>query len=315
LPSDGGHGSSGSSSGGNGSGSGSGSSGGDPDAPAGTGHPIQNVMFVLMARQSWSNVSGSASSPYINGTLLPMGAHAEAYFAAPAQLGQAEPNVVWLEAGDNLGITSNGSPSQDVRSTTSHLVDQLEAAGITWKAYVDHMTPGECPIVDQYPMRTWHVPFLFFDDVVGNPPSSTASRCLQHLVPLTDLTTDLQNGMPRYAFIVPDFCEDMHDDCNNSGDPVRQGDDWLSTYVPRLLASKAYADGGAVFIAWDYTNDGYLPIGFIALGANAKAGYASHAQLTTSSTLRSLQEIFGVGPPLRDAANANDVGDLFVSFP
>jgi hypothetical protein len=271
-------------------------------------------MFVLMARQSWSSISGSASAPYINGTLLPMGAHAEAYFAAPPQLPESEPNVVWLEAGDDLGINSNGSPAQNERSTTWHLVNQLEAAGITWKAYVDRMTPGVCPIVDQYPMRTWHVPFLFFDDVVGNPPSPSATRCLQHVVPLTELATDLQNGMPRYAFIVPDFCDDMHDDCN-TGDPIRQGDDWLSTYVPRLLASKAYADGGAVFIAWDYSHDGYVPIGFIALSANARPGYASQAQLTTSSTLRSIQEIFGVGPMLRDAANASDIADLFTSFP
>jgi hypothetical protein len=34
-----------------------------------------------------------------------------------------------------------------------------------------------------------------------------------------------------------------------------------------------------------------------------------------SSTLRSLQIIFGVGPLLCHAANANDLSDLFLAFP
>jgi len=291
---------------------------GDPpghDGGSAPGPPLHDVMFVLMAYQSWGSIEGSTSAPYINGTLLPMGAHAEAYFAAAGQTGESEPNVVWLEAGDDFGITDNGSPARNLQATQQHLVDQLEAAGVSWKAYVEHIAPGTCPIVDRYPFRTWHVPFLFFDDVVGSPPSSSAPRCLQHVAPFTQLATDLQNGtMPRYAFIVPDFCDDMHDDCN-TGDPIRQGDDWLAAHVPPLLASQAYADGGVVFVAWDFSPDGNVPIGLIALSARARAGYASQAMLDTSSTLRSLQEIFGVGPLLGGAAAATDVGDLFTSFP
>jgi len=41
----------------------------------------------------------------------------------------------------------------------------------------------------------------------------------------------------------------------------------------------------------------------------------SYIHYTHSSTLRTVQEIFGVTPMLRDAANATDLRDLFVSFP
>ena len=34
-----------------------------------------------------------------------------------------------------------------------------------------------------------------------------------------------------------------------------------------------------------------------------------------SSTLRTIEEIFGVTPMLGDAANATDLSDLFASFP
>jgi hypothetical protein len=159
------------------------------------------------------------------------------------------------------------------------------------------------------------VPFLYFDDVVGNPPASTETRCIAHVVPFGHLAQDLQTGSaPRYAFLVPDECNDMHQDCN-TGDPVRQGDDWLAAHVPGLLSSSAYAGGGLVLIAWDFSPHGDVPIGLIALSAKAKPGYASTAPFTVSSTLRSLQEVFGVSPLLGGASSAPDLSDLFTSFP
>jgi hypothetical protein len=296
--------------------------GGDAGAPAGpdaeagklTGS-IRTVVYVLMARQPWSAIEGSASAPYINGKLLTAGAYAEAYYAAPDQVPASLPNVVWLEAGDDLGFLKNALPTIDHSASTAHLVDQLEAAGLSWKAYVEDATPGICPVVDQYPYRTYNVPFLFFDDVVDNPPSPAAKRCLQHVVPLTQLAIDLAKAdFPRYAFVVPDVCDDMHEDCN-TGDPVRQGDDWLAANLPPILASNAYASGGAVFVAWDFAPTGYDPVGFIALSSNARPGYASTTQHTTSTTLRSIQEILGLAPFLGDAANADDVREMFTSFP
>ncbi len=287
-----------------------GSAAGPPPAP------IRTVFYVAMAKQPWSAIEGSKSAPYVNGTLLARGAHAEAYYAAPDQQENSLPNVVWLEAGQDLGFTSNVQPTVDHAATTAHLVDQLENAGLDWRAYVDHVPTGVCPVADAYPYRTWHVPFIYFDDVSGNPPSPSAKRCRQHVFPFTQLATDLAaDQVPAYAFIVPDMCNDMHDDCTGGSDPVAQGDAWLAANLPAILASKTYAAGGAVFVAWDYDPDGYGPVGFIALSANARAGLASTTKHTTSTTLRSLQEIFGLTPLLGDAANADDVAEMFTSFP
>ena len=45
----------------------------------------------------------------------------------------------------------------------------------------------------------------------------------------------------------------------------------------------------------------------------ACGGYAGAVHYTHSSTLRTLQEIFGVTPFLADAANATDLSDLFLA--
>ena len=66
-----------------------------------------------------------------------------------------------------------------------------------------------------------------------------------------------------------------------------------------------------MFIVWDEgSTDG--PIGLIALSPLAKGqGYSNRKHYTHSSLLRTLQEIFRVEPFLRDAANAQDLSDLF----
>ena len=101
----------------------------------------------------------------------------------------------------------------------------------------------------------------------------------------------------------------------NSGcatsDSIRNGDTWLSQEVPKILASRQYQEGGALFITWDESEGGDVPIGFIALSPLAKPGYSNQVLYSHSSTLRTVQEIFGVTPFLGDAANATDLKDLF----
>jgi hypothetical protein len=58
-----------------------------------------------------------------------------------------------------------------------------------------------------------------------------------------------------------------------------------------------------------------VPIGFITLSPLAKPGYSNQISYTHSSTVRTLQVIFGLSPWLGDAANATDLRDLFRSFP
>jgi hypothetical protein len=93
---------------------------------------------------------------------------------------------------------------------------------------------------------------------------------------------------------------------------VAQSDAWLSTEIPRILASPAYTNNGAIFIVWDEGVNGDGPIGMIALSPLARGnGYVNYLPYTHSSLLRSVQEAFGVGPLLNDATNAINLSDLF----
>src|SRR3989441_6098559 len=96
--------------------------------------PIHTVFLILMENHDWSSIKGSPSAPYINNTLLPIASHAEQYYNPPG-VHPSEPNYLWLEAGTNFGIRNDKSPAHNHQSTTSHLVNLLEAAGLSWRAY------------------------------------------------------------------------------------------------------------------------------------------------------------------------------------
>jgi len=268
-----------------------------------------------MENHDWSSIKDSPSAPYINRTLLPIASHAEQYYNPP-NLHPSLPNYLWLEAGTNFGILNSDDPSSAHQSTNLHLVDLLEAAGLSWRAYQEGISGTDCPLTEVGSYKVSHDPFVYFDDVTrGN--DSRAPRCIEHVRPYSELQTDLVNDtVARYNFITPDACNDMHDDCAPLNDRVQQGDAWLSREVPKILASQAYANNGALFFLWDEGKPGDGPIGMIVLSPRAKGGgYQNTIHYTHSSTLRTIEEIFGVTPMLGDAANATDLSDLFVSFP
>lgn len=270
---------------------------------------VKTVFIILFENTDWESVTPSAA-PYIRKTVLPLGAHATQYFN-PLGIHPSEPNYIWLEAGDDLGLTTDhdAGPSNST-DTRDHLVRYLESAGISWKTYQEDIDGSTCPLTSgglagSYAAK--HNPFVFFRDLTDNN-NPNSSYCIAHNRPFAEFAGDLQRNMvARYNFITPNLCNDMHD-CG-----IPAGDRWLSQTLPLILSSRAYRDNGAIFITWDegaHGSDG--PIGMIVLSPLAKVNYANSIYYTHSSTLRTMQVIFGVRPFLRDAAKAVDFSDLFV---
>ncbi len=266
-----------------------------------------SVFIILMENHNWSSIKGSASAPYINNTLLPLASSCDQYYNPPG-IHPSLPNYLWLEAGTGFGITNDSPPSVNHQSTTNHFVTRLQSAGISWKTYQENISGTICPTTDSYPYYVKHNPFAYFDDVV-------ASGCTTLMRPFSELATDLANQtVAHYNFITPNICHDMHDSCAPTNNSIAQGDTWLAQNVPTILNSAAYQNNGLLIITWDEgasSSDG--PIGMIVLSPLAKGGgYHNALHYTHSSTVRTLQKIFGNAPPLGGAANALDLSDLFL---
>jgi phospholipase C len=284
----------------------------------------------MMENHSWSTISKSSSAKYINDSmtgLVGLGGHAENY-SSPKGNHPSEPNYIWLESGQNFNITDDNPPKDNHQSSKDHLVTQLETAGLTWKAYAEGIDGNTCPLTDSGDFATKHTPQLFFDDVT-NTNSAASQHCKDHVRPFTELATDLAAGKAaNYNFITPSLCNDMHGEtagptCFIGADDVQAGDDWLKANVPTILNSSAYKNGGALFVIWDEGDESGFPpkatdgpVPMFVLSPKGKPGYKSTTTFTHSSTLKTVEEIFGL-PLLGDAktATTTDLSEFFTSFP
>src|SRR5205823_9958573 len=124
--------------------------------------------------------------------------------------------------------------------------DRIEASRRSWTAYMADM-PAACSATDSGLYAAKHNPFVHYTDIVSN-----AGRCASHVVPFSNFSSDLTNGrLSNFVWITPNLCNDMHD-CS-----IATGDAWLSTVVPRILQSPAFANS-VVLLTWDegVTNNG-----------------------------------------------------------
>jgi phosphatidylinositol-3-phosphatase len=172
------------------------------------------------------------------------------------------PNYIAMVSGDTQGITSDCG---DCNVDAANLVDQLERAGISWKAYMQGL-PAACSDAHQagdYAKK--HDPFMYFDSVTGAP-----GRCAK-VVPFDQLEVDLAAGrLPRFVFISPDLAHDMHGAGEGGNDDalVRAADDWLSTLYGKLAASAAWREDTRLVVTWhEGGGDGGQPACCGGLGA------------------------------------------------
>ena len=189
---------------------------------------------------------------------------------------------------------------------------------------------------NQFDYAAKHNPMLFFADTNGGSNFGPGNLLVSHYAPLQQLAADLVSGTgAAYNWITPNQNNDMHTALDAgfqglTGDAarIRQGDNFLSQIVPMIMASQAWQNNGVIIIWWDESeSDGVVgdnedgmdhTIGEIIISPLAHRNvrglpYASPVEHNHSSDLRTLQEIFNVGPFLGDAANASDLSDLFKS--
>jgi len=186
----------------------------------------------------------------------------------------------------------------------------------------------------QYNYAAKHNPQVFFTDTNGGNDLTPANPLAKNYAPLQQLALDLSSGeVADYNWITPNQFNDMHTGLTGgfqglTGDAakIKQGDSFLQQIVPVIMASDAYRNHGVIVLWWDEAEgDGVAgdnadrfdhTIPFIIISKDAAKNvdgvpYASTVNYSHSSFLRTMQEIFRVGPLLGDAANASDLADLF----
>src|SRR5258708_229452 len=192
------------------------------------------VFTIVMENHSRDAVLGNHAAPYIE-KLAQDNAVAAGYH--DSYVHPSEPNYIWMVAGQNFGILNDDDPSREQTiDQTSHLANQIETAGLTWKTYQEDMGAA-CGLRSHGLYAVKHNPFAYFSDINGWNGHSfqSSTRCQQHIVDYAQLASDLAAAtVPDYVFITPNLIHDMHHGS------IADGDAWLSREVPKILASPAF---------------------------------------------------------------------------
>jgi hypothetical protein len=207
-----------------------------------------HVITIVMENEEDVDILGNAAAPYANRLIPRYGLATQSFAIGHPSL----PNYLALTSGSTDGVSSDCTGCQ---VGAPNIVDQLEAAGISWKAYLEG-EPTPCftgAEAGGYAKK--HNPFIYYRDVAGSRP-----RC-KKLVGFGQLEADLRRGrLPTYAWISPNLCDDGHD-CGVAG-----GDRFLARAVPALL--RELGPEGFLTITWDEGSSNRECCGAVAHGGH-----------------------------------------------
>jgi phosphatidylinositol-3-phosphatase len=266
-----------------------------PEALEAREHPagpaVSRVILVVEENHEYGQIIGSRQAPFLN-RLAARGVLLTRYYAVTHP---SLPNYLALLAGDPLGMHGN---CYACRQPGRNLVDQLQAAGISWKAYYQGL-PASCATVAKVGAYASKVnPFMHLADV-----RDSAVRC-HRVVPLTRLAGDLRGGrLPRFTVVTPDLRHDMH-----SG-TVASADAFLRRLYRELAGSPAWRTGTVLVVTFDEGTSGRGLHGHggghvatIVAGPGIPAGLRDPTPYDHYALLRSIEQRFGL-QPLRHAAD------------
>ena len=324
---------------------------------------IKTVFVIALENHDWTQlipdanpqqILGNPAAPYVNSLVTPGNAnaaqvsYATKYYNVARGGHPSEYNYIWLEAATSFGTHTDSDPKPKAHNifTCQHLTGQMNAAGIPWRSYQEDLeyttnatvskggSTGATNIYNGstfYSYAVKHNPMEFFTDTQN-------TNCFT----LTQFWTDLAaDNLGRYNWITPSEFNEMHSylptgftyhgtHFTGNQAAIAEGDNCLSIIVPKIMASKAYQDNGAIFIWMDETvstDDTNTTLPFIVISPLAKGNaFASQTVYTHASTLKMLDNIFGLayqtnamptndldefGTGYNHVATANDLSDLF----
>jgi phosphatidylinositol-3-phosphatase len=202
----------------------------------------KHVIVIMDENKSSSDVIGGAGSaarraaPYLNHLATVCGL-ATNYHSSTHP---SHPNYMAITGG-----VATDSPSVNA----PNILQQVQSHGGRWGVYQGSM-PSNCARHSSFPYKPQHNPGVAYTGLAGKCPSWDKN--------LDGLRHDIAGpGLPRYAFIAPDQCKDMEIACTSGANAITVGDNWLRTWIPKLLNTQGYRSGHtAIFITFDEGSHG-----------------------------------------------------------
>jgi hypothetical protein len=243
--------------------------------------PIRHVIIVWLENHEYGSVTAS-SMPYYYGLLHTYG-QATSYYAVTHP---SLPNYLAVWSGSTQGVTDDNIHNLSAVS----LSNQLTAAGLSWRAYMQDYPGTGCftgssntggtdgPGVSGTYVRK-HNPPMSFTYVSGS-----ATQC-GNVQPLARFDPSV-----NVAFVSPNLCNDAHD-CS-----LTTADNFLKGFLPSVFNAPDWAHT-ALFVSFDEGSTNTNGGGHVTMlvARPGLSGFTSATVHNHYGMLRTVEDTFGLG--------------------
>jgi hypothetical protein len=303
------------------------------------GVPTFRHVFVIIGENTELGQINKSNAPFLLGTVKPASAWLTNYFAVTHF---SEANYAAMTSGQFTSCQQFDGAIASCHQRVENLFHQLDAAGISWQSWLESM-PAPCYVVSAGSAKTLnhygakHNPAVFYYNVEGlggvwsADPAGQSAECKANDVPaggtgpndMSAFNTAVSNGtVGRFNFIVPNECEDGHDNCKPQGNGVAQFDAFLAKEVPMIEHSQVFGSDGVLIITFDegtsnqgpgsskqFSGGGNVAFAVISPSLVQPGVYAS--SYNHYSLLRTLEDGFGIPGHPANAASADPINTIW----
>ncbi len=209
-------------------------------------------------------------------------------------------------------VTQKGQKLSDMLANVPTIFDRLQAAGVSWKFYVQNYDPTltyrNLGTSGNRASQVIWVPLLNVDRFIDDPALSS------HIVDLSQYYVDLNNGtLPSVAYLIPSGASE------HPPSSLQTGQTFVKTLIQELMRSSAW-DSSAFMLAYDdwggwydhvlppqVDQYGYGPrVPAILVSPYAKKGYIDNTVLDFTSILKFIEQNWGVASLAQRDSQANN---------
>ena len=293
------------------------------------GVPAFGHVFVIVGENTKLNQLTAKHTPYLVKTFKPGAAWLTGYRATGHF---STGNYVAMTSGQFTRCEQLDNPPSECHQGVDNVFHQLHVAGLGWKEWNESM-PSSCYLTNFGDSSTFnsyrvkHNPAVYYDDVEGSggwSASSPSTQCTSNVVAMggtgpndtSAFDAALASGsVGRFNFIVPNQCEDAHDNCTGPGSRLLQFDAFLRREVPQIEASPAFGANGLIIVVFDEATASTLyhdggPVLWAAAGPQVQPGVYG-GSFTHYSFLRTLEDGFVLDSYLGFAAGAQPINTIW----
>ena len=306
--------------------------------PAGaddTGVPHPGHVFVIIGENTLLSELSMDKAPYQLGTIKPEAAWLTNYWGINHY---STSNYVAMTSGQFLLCHQLDLKPVDCNQDVPNLFNELDTAGVSWTEWNESM-PEPCYLVSAGESRTLnsyrvkHNPAVYYAGVEGAggvwSATNKSAECTNNVISTGgtgpndtsafDAALAASTGLARFNYIIPNQCEDAHDNCKPEGNAIKQFDNFLAREIPKIQASPQFGPNDLIIVTYDEGGGGGPNRGDKFGGGNiafAVIGALVHPAIYATrydhySLLRTWEDMFGVPTHAGAAATASPIDNIW----